>query len=157
MLQTKQLCVCFFACNIFSQLKSCLLQQPLQSLAVSMGQSQNELSSVLAAPAAEERHQFPLQIRTFPCNVPLGSATSLQLRCDAARGKSRVPQPGWLGMLTGSCGLPHCGKICSVSVLHCVLEPRFVRTQKEGGSHCVQRSESLCDVLCYFKRCFLSK
>lgn len=50
-LLTKQLCVCFFARNIFNHLKS-LLQQPMQSLAVSMGRSQNELSSVLAAPAA---------------------------------------------------------------------------------------------------------
>lgn len=87
-LQTNRLCVCFFARSIFNQLKSRLLLQPLHSLAVSVRQSQNELSSVLAAPAAEERHQFPPQVCTFPCNVPLGSATSLQLRCDAAEGKA---------------------------------------------------------------------
>lgn len=53
-------------------------------------------------------------------------------------------------MLTGSCGLPYCGKIQTVSILQCVLEPKFALIHKEGGSYCVQRSESLGDFLCYF-------
>lgn len=55
----------FSARNIFNQLKSHLLQQPLQSLAVSMGQEQNELSSVLAPPAAKERHQSHCRYAPF--------------------------------------------------------------------------------------------
>lgn len=50
-LQSNRLCVCFFAHYIFKQLKCCLLQQLLQSLAGSVGQSQNDLSSALAAEA----------------------------------------------------------------------------------------------------------
>lgn len=78
--------VCFFRHSIFKPLQSCSLLQAVQPLAASMGQAQGEFSSVQAAPAAKERHQFPLQVCTFPCHAPLGSANSLHLRCDAARG-----------------------------------------------------------------------
>lgn len=67
------------------------------ALSASVGQAQDEFSSVWAAPAAKERHQFPLQVCTFPCNVPLGSANSLQLECDAARGKAAFHSLAALG------------------------------------------------------------
>lgn len=81
----------------------------VQPLAASMGQ--DEFSSVQAAPAAKERHQFPLQVCTFPCDIPLGSASTLQLRCDAARGRAAFHS---LGMLTGNCGKYRASALCTV-------------------------------------------
>lgn len=46
MLCTEELRVCFFRHSIFKQLQSCSLQQTVQPLAASMGQAQDEFSSV---------------------------------------------------------------------------------------------------------------
>lgn len=93
-LRSKQLCVFFSARNIFNQLKSRLLQQPLQSLAVSMGREQNELTSVLAAPAAKERHQShcryaPFRVM-FHWDQPPACSSGVVLPGDRAASRSQA-------------------------------------------------------------------